>query len=373
MRYLAPSRPLIGNLRTLQWFVAVLAGLAGVAYAQAPGRAFVTFGKSTVPMQMRSVEIQLERLPEERSAPVVTALAASDDGRLLAAAGDDHAIRILDVGSRQTLYVLHGHQDWIQTLAFSADSGTLYSAGNDGLVLEWQHAEGARPSLVLELPYAVRSLSVTSQQGLLAIGGFAPSVTVFDLRARQIKHNLRCETSDQRCVRFSPDGMQLLCGGRDGSLNVWDMRSGARTARFQEHRGRISTAAFGTDGQRVTSVGIDRRLVQYDLSTQQTTVNHQLAASKLMSLCMINDDVVAVAGADNSVHLYDALAGAVVAQLHGHEGTVAVMTPCGNLLASGSFDTTIRLWDLESIDRSGAEAGKPVSSPIKMDARLRIR
>lgn len=336
--------------------------------------AFVTTDSNSKHYSIRSLELKVEPLLSDHSPPVITALAASRDGRFLAAAGDDHAIRIIDIAKGKTLRTLVDHDDWIQCLAFALDSQTLYSSGNDGRVVRWKRDAPTDPELVVRLPYAIRSLSVSSKKQLVAIGGFSTEIIVFDLAAGKIKHRLECHCGDQRCVKFSPDGTHLLCGGRDGELRIWDTDSGETLAHFHKHAGRVYTAAFSADGTSVSSAGEDRKIIQYDLATKSVSRERELAPAKLMSLCMINDEVVAVAGADNSIHLYDAAADSVVAHLQGHLGTVAVMAPCGDLLASGSFDTTIRIWDLESIEKEALSHGKPTSrAPIKIDPSLRIR
>jgi WD40 repeat protein len=151
------------------------------------------------------------------------------------------------------------------------------------------------------------------------------------------------------------------------------VQTGQELLHFHEHRGRIFTAAFSTDGRLVTSVGEDRRLVRYDVEAKRVISARELAPAKLMSMCLINDDLVAAAGADNSIHLYDTLAGELVAELRGHSGTVAVMGACGEFLASGSFDTTVRIWNLERIAEQDANFGRPVRAKIKMDSGLQIR
>ena len=92
-----------------------------------------------------------------------------------------------------------------------------------------------------------------------------------------------------------------------------------------------------------------------------------------MSMCLINDNMVAAAGADNSIVLVDVQSNQAVAQLKGHTGTVAVMLPCGEYVASWSFDTTIRIWNLAHIAERGAQAGRPVGAPLKFDSKLQIR
>ncbi len=323
--------------------------------------------------ELESFEIHLTPLRAHESSPVVTALAASHDGRFLAAAGDDHAIRVIDVVSGHTFSTLTGHTDWIQSIVFSADSQRLYSTGNDGRVLKWNHQYPVSSQQITTESFALRDITLSSEKDLLAICGFSDQVLLWDLAGNRLRHRLHCESQDQRCVRFSPDGSQLLRGGRLGEICVWDTASGEELAHYRKHNRRVFTAAFSADGTEVTSVGEDRRLIRYNLASQQVTFDREIAKGKLMSMCMINDNMVAAAGADNSVHLVDILAGDVVAQLKGHSGTVAVMVACGDFLASGSYDTTIRIWNLERIGEHRGARGKPVVSPMKVDTNLRIR
>ncbi len=99
-------------------------------------------------------------------------MAASHDGKYLAIAGDDHVIRLFDVSLQKTVRELVGHTDWIQSLVFSADAQSLFSGGNDGRVLRWEHRYPVEPTEVLRLPFAIRSLSIASERQLLAVGGF---------------------------------------------------------------------------------------------------------------------------------------------------------------------------------------------------------
>jgi WD40 repeat protein len=278
------------------------------------------------------------------------------------------------------LQAFAGHIDWVQSLVFVQEAGApataaplLYSAGDDGRVLEWKYEFPVRSREVIRVPYAVRSISVSADQKLLAIGGFSEEILIWDLATNTLRHRLNCDCSDQRCVRFSPDGSRVLCGGRDGEVVVWDTQTGSLLASAKLHGGRIKTAGFSVDGSRVTSVGEDRQVIRFDVATGEVVFRRELGKAKLHALCLVNDSLVAAAGSDNRIRLYDAIADGVVAELEGHTGTVAVLVPCGEFLASGSFDTTVRIWDLEAIGRGGA-AGHPVNrAPLKMDAELRIR
>lgn len=321
-----------------------------------------------------SLEILIEPLEEQKSPPVVTAMSASHDGKYLAIAGDDHVIRLFDVGLQKTVRELSGHIDWIQSLVFSADSHVLYSSGNDGRVLRWEHKYPAAPTEIVRLPFAVRSLSLASERQLLAIGGFSDDVRIWNLATRAWKHQFKCDCSDQRCVRFSPSGDELLCGGRDGGIRVWNVKTGELITDKHLHQSRVFTAAFSRDGDMITSAGEDGHLIRFDLTANKVKMDRELAKTKFMSMCLINDQLVAVAGSDNSIRLYDMVVGEVIAKLNGHFGTVAIMCPCGEMLASGSFDTSVRIWDLEAEVLQQAKFSMPVGlAPLDVDAKMRIR
>lgn len=363
------------------------ASMSTLSFAQPPGRSIHTSSVSSAQAlrDIPSMEVMLQKLEGHTSTPVITALAGSPDGKFIAVAGDDHAIRIILAESGETVQTVLGHHDWIQSLVFAYSSSAdalsadrtvpdLYSAGHDGRVLRWKFTFPLEAQEVAIVPYAIRAISVSSEKQLLAIGGFSDEVLLYDLVAGQYVKRLRCATADQRCVRFSPDGSRVLAGSRDGEILVWDTTSGDSIAQYREHQSRIHTAAFSADAKWVTSAGEDRRLVRYDLSQKAVVWNHELALSKLMSLCLINDQLVAVAGADNGIRLFDAQSNLVIAEMQGHLGTVAVMAACGDSLASGSFDTTVRVWSLTALEEMRVQRNIPTSrTPIKIDTQVQIR
>lgn len=355
---------------------------------------------------IQSLEIEFEKLEGRTSAPVITALVGSRDGKYIAAAGDDHAIRIVEAETGETIQTVIGHNDWIQSLLFvdpdwksdvsareneivedvASEPGfhgespkgditpELYSAGHDGRVLRWKFTFPLESQEVAIVPYAIRSISVSNEKQLLAIGGFYDEVLLYDLAADKYVQRLKCSSDDQRAVRFSPDGSRVLSGSREGEIIVWDTTTGEELTRYHEHRSRIHTAVFSSDGSWITSAGEDRRLVRYDLINNQVMWSHELALSKMRSLCLVNDYLAAVAGADNRIRLFDTQTNSIVADLPGHLGTVAVMAPCGDRLLSGSFDTTVRLWNLTELEQERVRKSVPTSrTPIKMDAKMQIR
>jgi WD40 repeat protein len=76
-----------------------------------------------------------------------------------------------------------------------------------------------------------------------------------------------------------------------------------------------------------------------------------------MGLCQLAPHLFAIAGSDNTIRIFNDVDQQVQAKLIGHNGSVSILKRTNRHLISGSFDTTIRIWDIEhsvsSIDARG--------------------
>jgi WD40 repeat protein len=77
---------------------------------------------------------------------------------------------------------------------------------------------------------------------------------------------------------------------------------------------------------------------------------------------------VAVSGSDNTIRILDPRQSKNVAKLVGHDGSVAVLQRTSSHLFSGSFDTTVRTWNIEEAVRGLDKSGRfvhPVSAQFE--------
>ena len=301
--------------------------------------------------------IQLASLPPQVESPVVTAISVSSDGKFIAASGDDHAIRIVDLKSGKTTATLTGHLDWVQAVEFSPNGLQLASCGNDGTLRIW--SLGSTPKLISTktAPHALMTLSFVNNDCLF-VAGFGNYIYRHDTDRSDLEVVHRCECRDIRSIVASPDRKWIAFGGRDGVLRLCRIQALAQVQGSTNHSDsndefavplhseRIRSLEFSKEGDQIVSVGEDRRIVHYDLVNRRVLMQTKIEGGKLLGLCQLAPHLFAIASSDNTIRIFNDKNEQVKAKLVGHDGSVGVLKRTKQFLISGSFDTTIRIWDI---------------------------
>jgi WD40 repeat protein len=148
-----------------------------------------------------------------------------------------------------------------------------------------------------------------------------------------------------RNVAFSPNDGILAGGGGNGVVRLWDLKEGRVLREFETHRQRIRGLAFSPDGSLLASSGDDRVLRITSVHGADPGFALSVHPAKVLSLVFYAPRRVATAGSDNLIRLWDLAARREIGRLAGHSGSVAALAITDDTLVSGSFDTTVRLWN----------------------------
>jgi WD40 repeat protein len=295
----------------------------------------------------------------------VSSVAFSPDGRTLVSASGDGTFRLWDVHShRQLGQPLRGHTDYVTGVAFSPDGRTLASASaasadRPGTVRLWD----ARSHRQLGQPLrghtdSVESVAFSPDGRTLASASYDGTVRLWDTRShRQLGQPLRGHTDYVNGVAFSPDGRTLASASSDGTLRLWDTRSHRQLGQpLRGNTAYVSSVAFSRDGRMLASGGGDGTLRLWDTNSHAQLGSFGVGVSLYGVAFSPDRRTLASASYDGTVRLWDIESPTPLSQpLRGHTNFVwsVAFSPDGRTLASASSDRTVRLWDVHSRTQLG--------------------
>ena len=218
-------------------------------------------------------------------------------------------------------------------------------------------------------PARCTSVAYAPDGATLATGGDDGTVRIWDARTGQQQHQLTGHTGPVYAVAYAPDGATLATGGDDGTVRIWDARTGQQQQQLTGHTGPVYAVAYAPDGATLATGGDDGTVRIWDARTGQQ--QHQLTGhtGAVYAVAYAPDGAtLATGGGDGTVRIWDARTGQQQHQLTGHTGPVrsVAYAPDGATLATGG-DTTIRIWNPRNgaqVDGTGFGVTRRIGRPL---------
>ena len=153
----------------------------------------------------------------------VATLACSGDGRWLASGDASGRLIIRDASDFSIRAdVQAAHLRVLRTLAFSPDSQTLATGGDDGLIHLWDPATGTRAQTIAGHENSVFSLAYRPDGRVIASGDTAGTIVLWDAASRRNLAQFKPHQTMIFCLAFSPDGTCLASGSGDRTCVIHD-------------------------------------------------------------------------------------------------------------------------------------------------------
>ncbi|KAG5006458.1 hypothetical protein AAZX31_09G079900 [Glycine max] len=162
---------------------------------------------------------------------------------------------------------------------------------------------------------------------------------------------------DVNCVAYSPDSQLLATGADDNKVKVWTLSSGFCFVTFSEHTNAVTALHFMPSNNVLLSASLDGTIRAWDLLRYRNFKTFTTPSPRqFVSLTADISGEVICAGTSDSfeVFVWSMKTGRLMDVLSGHEAPVhgLVFSPTNAVLASSSYDKTVRLWNV--FDGKGA-------------------
>ncbi len=298
----------------------------------------------------------------------ILTLAWSANGRLLASGGNDAVIRIWDVEQEMLLRELHGHREWVCTLAFAPgpDSSLLASGSLDQMVKFWDAETGTCLRTLEGHTNLVVGLAWSPDGLILASASHDTTIRLWDSQSGQCRHILQGHRNAVTSVAFLPSGDRLLSGGVDRTLRTWDVLNGQNVRMMQGYALALFALAWSPDRSFLLSGSSEATLMLWNVAERKLVQILRGHGQQVYAVAWSRTaNRIASGSYDHTVRLWEAQMGVCTHILQGHTANVSCVdwSVSGNLLASGGYDGSVRIWDMqEGTSRVGIEQAGLISA-----------
>ena len=289
----------------------------------------------------------------------VNSVAISADGQTIISGGFDRTVRLWNNQGLPLAEPFRGHQDYVSCATISANGQTIVSGDRDGTVRLWNPQGLSLTEPLRGHEGDVNSVAISADGQTIVSGGDDGTVRLWNLQGLPLAEPLYGHKGDVRSVVISADGQTIVSGGFDRTVRLWNPQGLPLTEPLHGHERAINSVAISADGQTIVSGDDDGTVRLWNL--QGLPIAEPLRGHKndVKSVAISADGQTIVSGgSDRTVRLWNRQGLPLAEPLRGHERAInsVAISADGQTIVSGGFARTVRLWNLQ---------GLPLAEPLR--------
>ncbi|MFI1106065.1 NB-ARC domain-containing protein [Streptomyces melanogenes] len=235
----------------------------------------------------------------------VNGVAIAPDGSWLATTGNDTTVRIWDrITGRETTR-LTGHTDLGYRVAIAPDGTWLATTGTDGTTRIWDRATGQETARLPGAAGYAGQVAIAPDGTWLATLSDSGTVRVWDRATFRETTRVTGHPGWAEVVAIAPDGTWFATtGGYNATVWIWDRATGREIARLVGHTGRVTRVAVSPDGTWLATASDDGTVRVWDPKSGRAATMMRTDGI-LYSCAWTSDGAGVVVGGTRGVYVYE--------------------------------------------------------------------
>ena len=282
---------------------------------------------------------------------IVTSVAWSPNGKLVASGGDDTTVQVWSPSTGNKIFTYDGHLDAITSIAWSSNGGFIASCSADKTTQVWDPTNGWVIGNYNEYLDLMRVIVWSPNSEYIAFAGgnewkahSDTAVRVWNTTTGKLTFVYPGHTDRVTGLAWSPNSNRIASTSYDSTLQVWDAFSGKQNTTYREDFSLQTSVSWSPDGKYIASANETGEVKIRDIVGK--VISSHKAQGDITALAWSpNGKHLALASNDFLVEIWNAMGDHVFTYRgHSQQVTSVAWSPDSTRIASSSYDSTVQIW-----------------------------
>ncbi|CAE8697109.1 unnamed protein product, partial [Polarella glacialis] len=196
----------------------------------------------------------------------VTAVKLSSNVRFVVSGGAEGELRVWEIKTRDMVSNLKEHTARVHDLKLFPNDQYAISVSRDRCLLTWDLRAEKRLTAHRERHGGINCMAVASNQTTVITAGQEKTMTYWDLRMADPVRSIELD-EEVHTMSLSSDDQLLATAGTGMLVKVWDVNAGAVRSQGAGHSRAVQRLSFAPDNKQIVSVGLDHAIMVWNCYT----------------------------------------------------------------------------------------------------------
>eukprot|EP00940_MAST-03C_sp_MAST-3C-sp2_P000909 g909.t1 len=245
-----------------------------------------------------------------------------------------------------------GHGRWGVNCVASTKKYVI-TGGVDGRVVLWERGGAGKIVRTLDVygDDLLLCLDTTPCEKYVVTGSWDATLVLWKLSNGNRERSFVGHTIAVYAVAVTPNGDGIVSGGFKIAI-LWNIHDSSRLLTFKGHKGPVYGVVVSSSGLHLYTCSADKTAIKWSMKTGERLDTFKGHEDRVRSCCLTSDDKYLItASNDKTAIVWNADDATRLRTLKGHFSSVisvCVSSCAPRIVATGSWDNTVILWDFQT-------------------------